>query len=109
MAGPVAGELGVLYSLTPYPLFFALLAGLSLANGLLIFGARDRLARGASAGGESEPLRRQAQPGSAAPQEQERGVELGYGTRADESEPATSSTKRPPGVAAAVAESCSQS
>lgn len=108
LAGPLAGELGVLYSLTPYPLFFALLAALSLANGLLIYGARHRLTRGATSGGESEPLRRStAQAGSAVQQEPERGVELGYGTRAEGEHATSTTTKRP--VASAVGETCSQS
>ena len=74
LAGPVAGQLGVLYSLVSKPAFFGLLAALSLANGAVLYAARHRLQRGAATH-ERQPLTEQ-QSGASSPQE---GVEIEAG------------------------------
>jgi dipeptide/tripeptide permease len=74
LAGPVAGQLGVLYSLVSKPAFFGLLAALSLANGAVLYAARHRLQRGAATH-ERQPLTEQ-QSGANSPQE---GVEIEAG------------------------------
>ena len=74
LAGPVAGQLGVLYSLVSKPAFFGLLAALSLANGAVLYATRHRLQRGAATH-ERQPLTEQ-QSGASSPQE---GVEIEAG------------------------------